>query len=304
MRKVISFILGILIMSGGQLLLAKDLEWHDQEADVSGWKRIVLVELSNSVTEKYEGAIGWVSEEMKEETVNFTEELTNQERDGESAEPSEAFHRQEPSEFLEMDVGEIDETIEEKSSQDDNKKEKEEVLGFEAAEQQWLAQAERKLGKKVEWVSLQECFAYLTDQEASLDWEYLWKEERKMFWEKAKPYLSGYVDGFFTGELLSFGEGSVYIAPTTRSVQVNQGGSFRNGRYYPRYVTQYYTTPGYDTPTWVATGRFSLLKTDGSPVWTYQKSANTKQKEWFHKKKQESFFEDFFARVMSRSPLD
>ena len=143
------------------------------------------------------------------------------------------------------------------------------------------------------------------NQKAPMEnWNKLWgavyREKKK---KKAAPFMENYADGILTGQMLRMSEGQIYIPPSTRTESYNQGGTWRNGTYSPRMMTRTVTTPGYYSPSWQASGRFTLMRLDGSTVWTYEKSSNKAQKGLFSSKKPSKFFEDFFNRALGESPI-
>ena len=295
--------------------VSAEKKWVDPNVDFSTWKKIILVDLKNGETKGFDGKIGFVAPELtgassssipaegyvKKEVVVPTE----QKETTKPAEPKEVAKPAEPEKSA------FAKAMEEKPADVKKDKDGEEVdtfsphlTGFDAAQAQWKEHAQRKLGKKVQLILFADCLVHLQSQAPEIDWKKEWKEkDTKAFWELAGPYLKDYADGILYSELHYYGESTVYIPPTSRSVRVQQGGTFRNGSYYPNYVTQYYTTGGYDAASWNASATFGLSKIDGTPCWTYDKYSNKAKTAWFKTSNEEQYFSSFFARGLGESPL-
>lgn len=287
---------------------AKDKKWQDSNTNFLIWEKIIFVDLVDGETEKYGGEIGWISPELsqlaqsKKEKTEPQEESAKENQDSEMQEADSARGQEEERSVFQQT---LDAEAEKERAVAEATGEEVELLGFDAAQAQWQEQAKKKWGKKITFIPFTRVMNTLEVKAPQINWQELWKkEEPVIFWERASHYLGAdFADGILYGKLDFFGESSTYIPPQTRSVQVQQGGTFKNGTYRPRYVTQYYTTGGYDQATWNALGRFTLFKMDGTPVWIYEKYSNKPQKAWFRTTKEEGFFSGYFSRMMDELPF-
>ena len=242
---------------------AKEPQWIDESVDFSTWKRVILVELADT---ELEPLVEDIDDDLK---------------------PKSAL------------------TPEGESSADQKKPVIRKTLDLIGANEVWKQQVPKKLKvKKIEVISPLEMLAYLNQKAPMENWNELWgAADRERFFKKAAPFMENYADGILTGQMLRMSEGQIYIPPSTRTESYNQGGTWRNGTYSPRMMTRTVTTPGYYSPSWQASGRFTLMRLDGSTVWTYEKSSNKAQKGLFSSKKPSKFFEDFFNRALGESPI-
>lgn len=287
---------------------AKDKKWQDSNTNFLAWEKVIFVDLVDGETEKYSGEIGWISPELsqlaesKKEESKLQEEPEKENQDGEIQEFVSSKDEEDGKSVFQQ-------TLEAEAAKEkaaiEAKEEEAELLGFDAAQAQWQEQAKKKWGKKINMIPFAQVMTTLKIKAPQINWQELWeKEEPVVFFEKTSEYLGAdFADGILYGKLDFFGESSTYVPPQTRSVQVQQGGTFKNGTYRPRYVTQYYTTGGYNQATWNALGRFTLFKMDGTPVWIYEKYSNKPQKAWFRTTKEEGFFSGYFSRMMDELPF-
>lgn len=290
---------------------AKDKKWQDSGTNFLTWKKVILIDLVDGEGEQYGGEIGWISPELsqlaesKKEGKSSTDELELEKENSDGEETKTAVSNGSKNEEKSI----FQQTLDAEAEKEEVAKttaEETELLGFEAAQAQWNEQAKKQWGKKVTLIPFAQVMNALETKAPQINWQELWKSgEPVIFWEKASAYLGAdFADGILYGKLDFFGESSTYIPPQTRSVQVQQGGTFKNGTYRPRYVTQYYTTGGYNQATWNALGRFTLFKMDGTPVWIYEKYSNKPQKAWFRATKEEGFFSGYFSRMMDELPFN
>lgn len=287
---------------------AKDKKWQDPNTNFLTWEKIIFVDLVDGETEKYEGEIGWISPELSQLAQSKKEKNVPQEETEKESPNEEKINEDISAEVREEKKSVFQQTLEveaEKEKMATETGETVELFGFDAAQTQWNEQAKKKWGKKISLIPFAQAMNILEVKASQINWQELWKRgEPVVFWEKASQYLAAdFADGVLYGKLDFFGESSTYIPPQTRSVQIQQGGVFSNGTYRPRYVTQYYTSGGYDQATWNALGRFTLFKMDGTPVWIYEKYSNKPQKAWFRTTKEEGFFSGYFSRMMDELPF-
>lgn len=286
---------------------AKDKKWQDSNTNFLTWEKVIFVDLIDGEAEKYGGEIGWISPELsqlaqsKKETNESQKEIKNENQSPEVQKTTPSIDQEEKSVFQQA----LDAEEEKEKAATETTSEELELLGFDAAQAQWQEQVKKKWGKKITLIPFSRVISALEAKAPQINWQELWKkEEQTVFWEKASHYLGAdFADGILYGKLDFFGESKTYIPPQTRSVQVQQGGTFKNGTYRPHYVTQYYTTGGYDQPTWNALGRFTLFKIDGTPVWIYEKYSNKPKKAWFRTTTEKGFFSGYFSRMMEELPF-
>lgn len=319
MKKFLLLVCCLSLFLGGQVS-AKEKKWVDESVDFSTWKRVILLDLKNGETKDFDGKIGYVSPELVKNSSSTSigyvspDLITNSPSASGNGDVKKEVAPNPPVEVVvkpeEPEKSAFAKAMEEKPAEATKVKEDgtdtiaAQLTGFDAAQAQWKEQAQKKLGKKVQFISFTECVAYLQAQAPEIDWKKEWKErDFRVFWEMAGPYLKDYADGILYGELHSYGESTVYIPPSTRSVRIQQGGTFRNGTYHPNYVTQYYKTGGYDEPSWNAYATFGLVKVDGTPCWTYDKYSNKAKAAWFRSSSEEQYFSSFFARGFSEVPF-